>query len=97
MADRLAKTPSVGLEDDVGIGLKTGSSVTVRWTLGVGAAIVGGFVFVLGDSDVVVVVVVVGSALINLCRSSPSFSASDASPSSKASSRSLSCSSETGS
>lgn len=82
LAERFAKTPSVGreAEDGIGMGLNAGNSVTllstVVWDVVVGVGIV---VFDLEAA---------GSALINRCRSSPSFSASEASPSSKASSRS---------
>lgn len=83
LADRFANTPSVGLDADEGIGMgrKAGNSVTrlstVAWdVVGVGSDWLN--------------LEVGGSALINRCRSSPSFSASEASPSSKASSKSLS-------
>lgn len=92
LADRFANTPSIALAD-VGIGLKAGSSVTLRSTLG------GAEVEFAGGVPGVVASWAAGggSALINRCRSSPSFSASEASPSSKVSSRSRSASLERGS
>lgn len=82
-AERFAKTPSVGLDRDAGIGLKAGSSVTRRSMVGAGREsgtdVVGGVASGLAP-DV--------SALIKRCLSSASFSASEPSPSSNVSARS---------
>ena len=81
-ADRFEKTPSVGREAEAGMALKAGNSVTRRSMAGE----------VRGGAEVSEVVASclaeAGSALINRCLSSPSFSASEASPSSKVSLRS---------
>ena len=80
-----AKTPSlVGAGAcPLGLGLNAGSSVTRRSTRGGDRVAVG-----IDPTSDPFVLAVLGSALISLCLSSPSFSASESAPSSKVSARS---------